>query len=75
MRDQSCTSVLGRAMSKGVVKEIDHVLVSAFVTIPQSWKVFQSARFFPNDHWLVVTELKLHVNSVKHRSCHHTVSS
>ena len=60
--------------AKGMVKEIDFVLVSSW-RILQNHRVIWSPEFFANDHRLVVATLKLHVKLRKPPRCHCTVSS
>ncbi|XP_045110009.1 uncharacterized protein LOC123503949 [Portunus trituberculatus] len=61
----------------GVVKEIDHILVSTRWRILQNYRVFRSADFFATDHKLVVATLKLHVKSRKplRRECSDSLQS
>ena len=49
----------------GVVKEIDHILVSTRWRILQNCRVFRSAEFFATDHRLVIATLKIHIRSRK----------
>ena len=53
--------------------DINHIIVSVHCRIHQNCSVFRSAKFFENDHWLVVATLKFHVKSRKLQRCDRTV--
>ena len=54
----------------GVVKEIDHILVSTRWRILQNCRVFRSAEFFATDHRLVVATLRLQIKTERISRCH-----